>query len=163
MTSIFKYSIILLTIVSCSVKKKSTTDCWSELTELKLKRAKSSFKKRIKIDSSDKLNYLGLSYIQCALNNSQWSETLNKFTSDPDSSFSFGNMAVVFSLYVQGEKLSDFNIDEFKAFHLGGKFRVTKNHQIIEGEYKDMKPSGIWKYYNLKHKLIEQKDYNQEK
>lgn len=148
--------------MGCNSQIKSQEDCWKTLISLDLKKSESQFKKRLTNNPNDKLSQLGMAYTQCALDNPNWMKSLNKFTEDPDSSWTYGHLAVAFKHYAEGTKNIEFSIDEFKAMHLGGKFRAEKGFEIIEGEYQNLNPIGIWHIYNLENELIREHNFDEE-
>ena len=150
---------LLVCAFACTTTKVATKEeSWKQLIDLKLDESLISFQNRIQVDSSDKLNYLGLAYAQCALDEELWLKTLGMFTQNPDSLLLYGHVAQAFKSYSKGISNPDFSLDEFKAMHLDGKFKTKRNFRMIEGEYKKLKPIGVWRIYNLNGELIREMD-----
>ena len=154
------FLITVMSFISCSKEEKTKTDCWETLIQLDIKQSEIDFQNRINADTTDKLSLLGLAYSQCALNNEEWYNSINDFTSNPDSALIYGFIAQAFKSFSKGIDNPEFNINEFRALHLDGKFKVKRNFQIVEGEYKNLKPVGIWKFYNMNNDLIREQNMN---
>jgi hypothetical protein len=158
--------IILITTFLSSCDNRSydeiENEAWSQLFEFEFEKANKEFEKLASLKKTDK-NILGLAYTQAILEKDNYYNTINNYFKDPKESYQYGFLVAAFKVYNDnGRKdLGDFSFEEFKAMHLGAKFKVKKNLQIIIGEYKDLKPFGVWKYYNLNNELVREIDFNQ--
>ena len=156
-------SLIILLVSLTSCKTKSFEDkeklAWSNLYELKIEKAHSLFVELNEIKKSDK-NILGLSYTQAILGKDNYVRTLNENISDSNLTYNYGFMVAGFKIYYEGnrENNPEFSMEEFKAFHDGGKFEAKKGVNIVIGEYDNLKPKGIWEYYTLDRKLLRKVD-----
>lgn len=151
----------LLLISACANKVTTEKEAWNELlVSHKIKEAQEKFILLIENEPAVKKHYLGLAYTQCILDNAVWMSTLENFTTKEEDVWTYSHFATTFKRYLSNPKTQvGLNIIEFRALHLGGKFKIEKNYQTIEGEYKNMKPFGTWKYYNFKGDFLREEKY----
>ncbi|NQY30385.1 MAG: hypothetical protein HRT69_13040 [Flavobacteriaceae bacterium] len=148
-------------ISACNNRIGTETEAWNDLlVSHHIQDAHEKFIVLIEEEPDVKKHYLGLAYTQCILDNSEWMSTLEKFSTEEEVLWSYGHLATVFKRHLRNPKIqTGLNIVEFRALHLGGKFKIDKNHQTIEGEYRNMKPFGTWKYYNLKGDFLREEKH----
>jgi len=151
----------LILISACSNIIITANEAWNDLLVTQnIQEAHEKFIILIENEPDIKKHYLGLEYTQCILDNSEWMNTLKKFSSNDEDIWNYGHLATTFKRYLSNPKTpTGLNIIEFRALHLGGKFKIEKNYQTIEGEYKNMKPFGTWKYYNFKGDFLREEKY----
>lgn len=151
----------LLLIIACSNRIVTANEAWNDLLVTQnIKEAHEKFIILIENEPDIKKHYLGLAYTQCILDNADWMSTLEKFTAKEEEVWSYSHFSTTFKRYLSKPKIqTGLNIIEFRALHLGGKFKIEKNYQTIEGEYKNMKPFGTWKYYNFKGDFLREEKY----
>lgn len=151
----------LLLISACANKVTTEKQAWNDLLVThNIQEAHEKFIILIENEPDVKKHYLGLAYTQCILDNSVWMSTLEKFSIEDEDLWNYGNLATTFKRYLSNSKKPTvLNIVEFRVLHLGGKFKIEKNYQTIEGEYKNLKPFGTWKYYNFKGDFLREEKY----
>ena len=146
----------ILMLLSCSKSKNNDEkQAWDYLYNNEADKAYILFKELIKENSSEK-NHLGLAYTQAALDKDNYYSTLNK--GFKNYIISYGYLVGSYARYYKSKDTIEFDINEFKALNNDGRFKTKKGSQIIEGEYKDLKPYGRWKFYNLSGELIKEID-----
>jgi hypothetical protein len=148
-------------ISACSSKLTTEKEAWNDLlVSHHIQEAHEKFTMLIENEPAVKKHYLGLAYTQCILDNAVWMSTLEKFSTKEEDVWAYSHFATTFKRYLSNQKTQvGLNIIEFRALHLGGKFKIEKNYQTIEGEYKNMKPFGTWKYYNFKGDFLREEKY----
>ncbi|CAL2093927.1 protein of unknown function [Tenacibaculum sp. 190524A02b] len=155
------FTILLIILTSCTTKSFEDLEklAWSNLYELKIEKAHSLFVELNGIKKTEK-NILGLAYTQAILGKENYVRTLSENINDSDLTYNYGFMVAGFKTYYEGnqENNPEFSMEEFKAFHNGGKFEAKKGFNIVIGEYENLKPKGIWEYYTLDKKLLRKVD-----
>ena len=157
--------IVLVLIISCKqdAYKALEEEAWEDLYTLKIEDAYPKFVTLFEHRRTEK-NTLGLAYTQAVLDTGSFISTLSEGISDSRKEYSYGYAVAGFKYYVEtGDDSVNFSMEEFIAFHEGGKFKIEKNYQIVEGEYRNLKPYGIWKFYSLDGQLKREWNYNENK
>lgn len=158
-----KYFIFLILLFfSCNEQTITEKDAWNALLiDFEIEKPYEYFSILIKKEPEIKKNYLGLTYTECILERGNWHETLNKFSQNEEDLWKYGHFATIFKSYIKNKDIkTGLNINEFRALHLDGKFKLKKNSQIIEGEYKNLKPYGVWKFSKLNGDFIREENFN---
>ncbi|MFK7899524.1 MAG: hypothetical protein AB8B61_02075 [Cyclobacteriaceae bacterium] len=154
--------ILVVNLTSCKTKNYENIEklAWSNLYDLKIEKAHFYFVKLNDIKKTEK-NILGLAYTQAILGKENFFTTLKDNISNSDLAYNYGFMVAGFKTYYEGnrENNSEFSMEEFKAFHDGGKFETKMGFNIVIGEYENLKPKGVWEYYTLDRKLLRKVDH----
>lgn len=154
------FALVLLSSCSDPVKEKENK-AWDYLYNNEIDKSYALFKEISKSSNTSKKNCLGLAYTQGALKKDNYESTLAKCFDNKIIDYNF--LVESFIEYYKNKDTTDFKIAEFKAFNDGGKFKSKKESQIVEGEYRDLLPYGVWKFYDLEGKLIREVDANANK
>lgn len=154
--------IILFLIISCNKQVINEKNSWNALlTDYDIEKAYNHFTVLTKENPEIKKNYLGLAYTQCILDKTEWQETLTKFSDKEEDLWKYGHFATTLRTYLKDKKVNTgLDINEFRALHFDGKFKKEKDFILIEGEYKDLKPFGTWKFYKLNGEFIREENYD---
>lgn len=154
---------ILICICLVSSVKKSYKEieklAWTKLYDLEIEEAYPYFLELYEFKKTDK-NVLGLAHTQAILNKGNYYTTLKENIKNTTYLYNYGFLVAGFKVYYEGnrENNSEFSMEEFKAFHEGGKFKARKGNKIIIGEYENLTPKGVWEFYDLKGNLLRKMD-----
>ncbi|GAB3334313.1 hypothetical protein GCM10027429_15450 [Marivirga atlantica] len=160
-------SILFIFTFSCqsnsqSLSKENVKDGWKYFFAEEFEKSKIHFEELHQLDSNNIEINEGLFYSTSLSENELKLDLLNKILGDSEENFyKYGMTATVLLKYYSTHKAErkepfDFSIKEFEAYHTDGYLKAKH----AEGQFKNQKKVGLWKYNNLGGALYKTIDYS---
>lgn len=160
-------SIFFLFVFSCqSNSQPLSTDNikagWKYFFNEEFEKSKIHFEKLHQLDSSNIEINEGIFYSTTLSEKELRLDVLSKLLGDSEESFyRYGMTATVLLKYYSTPKTDrkepfDFSVEEFEAYHTDGYLKAKH----AEGQFKNQKKVGLWKYNNLGGALYKTIDYS---
>jgi hypothetical protein len=160
-------SIIFIFVFSCqsnsqSIYADNIKQGWTYFFDEEFEKSKIHFEKLHQADSNNIEINEGLFYSTSLSENELKLDILSKLQGDSEENFyKYGMTATVLLKYYSTPKTErkepfDFSIEEFKAYHTDGYLKAKH----AEGQFKNQKKVGLWKYNNLGGALYKTIDYS---
>lgn len=157
--------VLIFGVISCGMteQERFEHEAWENLYALEIEEAYPKFKRMYEQDKTKK-NALGFACSQAVLDSGNYSSTLSEVFSSNDH-YKYGMLVTSFKMSVKPDtiagvvmdrqRLEEFPIIEFRAMIEGTSFKRTDwSNNIIEGQYKDLKPYGTWTFYSQDGKVL---------
>lgn len=163
----FLTSILFIFIISCQpspqpLSADSIKMGWKYFFDEEFEKSKTHFEKLYQLDSSKIEINEGLFYSTSIVENGLKPNLLTKLLGYSEENFyKYGTTANVLIKYYSTSKTErkeafDFSIEEFKAYHTDGYLKAKH----AEGQFKNQKKVGLWKYNNLGGALYKTINYS---
>ncbi len=159
-------SILLFFFLSCpsnsqSLSSENIKKGWKLFFDEDFEKSKIHFERLHQLDSNNIEINEGLFYSTSLFQNEYKFDILTKLLGNTEENFyKYGMIAAMLLEFystpkTERKKLIDFGIEEFKAYHTDG-YLTTKQ---VEGQFRNQKKVGLWKYNNLGGELYKTIDY----